>query len=257
MHFFRFIVLVLFMFGTSAYACSCKKFWVEEIANQNNLVLTKLKINQPTILEKIKSIASSTTRHKVEVIENIKGSYTYNYLDVYDNYLDWTCSINLSEKSTIYVVNGFDANGVLTHDADACNLVTEEFSNEVNVYMKTPKVKPMNKDSDRLRFLFQDDYAKIIADVSNLSWDVNGAYIWLLENRRKNVNLYGNNAQSRQMKIQFSCKEKKMNVVTEIQYSELRAKGYIVKYRDYSKNGIYDWLDVNENYAKAMKIVCR
>ena len=86
---------------------------------------------------------------------------------------------------------------------------------------------------------------------------MNGAYIWLLENRRKNVNLYGNNAQSRQMKIQFSCKEKKMNVVTEIQYSELRAKGYIVKYRDYSKNGVYEWLDVNENYAKAMKIVCR
>jgi hypothetical protein len=125
------ISLFFCFFISNSYACSCKKFWVEEIANQNNIVLTKLKIVQPTFLEKLKNIAnlsSPTSRHKVEVLENIKGVYAYDYLDVYDNYLDWTCSVNLSSKDEIYVVNGYDTNGLLTHDADVCNLVTEEFS---------------------------------------------------------------------------------------------------------------------------------
>jgi hypothetical protein len=261
MYLIRLIVLVLLMTSASAYACSCKKFWVEEIANQNNLVLTKLKIVQPTFLEKLKNIAnltSPTSRHKVEVLENIKGVYAYDYLDVYDNFLDWTCSVNLSSKEEIYVVNGYDTNGLLTHDADVCNLVTEEFSREVATYIKDPKVKPMNTDFSRWRFIYKDNVSETNADISNLSWDTNGAYLWLMQNSSKsNVDLFGNSAKSRLMKLQFSCKEKKMNVVTEIDYSEHRAKGYIVKFRNYSKNGIYSWMDVNDNYAKAMKIVCR
>jgi len=98
------------------------------------------------------------------------------------------------------------------------------------------------------------------ADIGNLSWDVNGAYIWLVQEKKGSsvgTDLFGNTAKSRKMQIQFACKDKKFNVVTEIDYSDHKESGYIVKFRNYTKNGIFHWMDVDENYAKAMRIVCR
>jgi len=110
MYLIKFIAffLVWFLTSTSTYACSCKQYRVEDIANQNNRVLTKLKIVHTTLLERltnIRSTSSSPSTYKVEVLENIKGTYPYDYLDVNDRTSEGSCGVDVSKISELYVIN--------------------------------------------------------------------------------------------------------------------------------------------------------
>lgn len=247
MHLYRLIVLVLIMYSTSAYACSCRQSRVEEIANQNNLLLTKIQILQ-----------RSSSTHKVKVLEDIKGNYPYEYIDVNEDVTrNGSCGVTLRENSEIYVVNEV-IDKKTSHDANVCNIVSQKFAESVKSYMKQPKLELQSVDVNKWVRIFNDKSAIGYADSKHIRKDEYGSYIWVLVNKTKIANdNFTDSAKSQKLHLQFACKEKKYNIVAKHEFSEYNANGFVVKSRDYAKYDRYEWLDVDANYAKVMALACK
>ena len=247
MHLFRLIVLVLFMFSTSAYACSCRQSRVEEIANQNNLLLTKIQILQ-----------RSSSTHKVKVLEDIKGNYPYDYIDVNEGVTNnGSCGVTIRENSEIYVVNEV-INKKTSHDANVCNIVSQQFAESVKSYIKQPKLELQSVDVTKWVRIFNDKSAIGYADSQHIRKDEYGSYIWVLVNKTQIPNdNFTDSVKSKKIQLQFACKEMKYNIVAKHEFSEYNANGFVVKSRDYAKYDSYEWLDVDANYAKVMALACK
>ena len=247
MHLFRLIVLVLFMFSTSAYACSCRQSRVEEIANQNNLLLTKIQILQ-----------RSSSTHKVKVLEDIKGNYPYDYIDVNEGVTNnGSCGVTIKENSEIYVVNEV-INKMTSHDANVCNIVSQQFAESVKSYIKQPKLELQSVDVTKWVRIFNDKSAIGYADSQHIRKDEYGSYIWVLVNKTQIPNdNFTDSVKSKKIQLQFACKEMKYNIVAKHEFSDYNANGFVVKSRDYAKYDSYEWLDVGANYAKVMALACK
>ena len=247
MHLFRLIVLVLFMFSTSAYACSCRQSRVEEIANQNNLLLTKIQILQ-----------RSSSTHKVKVLEDIKGNYPYDYIDVNEGVTNnGSCGVTIRENSEIYVVNEV-INKKTSHDANVCNIVSQQFAESVKSYIKQPKLELQSVDVKKWVRIFSDKSAIVYADSKHIRKDEYGSYIWVLVNKTQIPNdNFTDSVKSKKIQLQFACKEMKYNIVAKHEFSDYNANGFVVKSRDYAKYDSYEWLDVGANYAKVMALACK
>ena len=247
MYLIRLIVLVLLMTSASAYACSCKKFWIEDIANQKNLLLTKIQILQ-----------RSSSTHKVKVLEDIKGNYPYDYIDVNEGVTNnGSCGVTIKENSEIYVVNEV-INKKTSHDANVCNIVSQQFAESVKSYIKQPKLELQSVDVTKWVRIFNDKSAIGYADSQNIRKDEYGSYIWVLVNKTQIPNdNFTDSVKSKKIQLQFACKEMKYNIVAKHEFSDYNANGFVVKSRDYAKYDSYEWLDVGANYAKVMALACK
>lgn len=263
MYLIKFIAffLVWFLTSTSTYACSCKLYRVEDIANQNNRVLTKLKIVHTTLLERltnIRSTSSSPSNYKVEVLENIKGTYPYDYLDVNDRTSEGSCGVDVSKISELYVINTTSTDKVTSHVASVCNIVSQKFAESVRSYMKQPRLELQSVDVKKWTRIYEDKTTFTYADSKNIKHDEHGSYIWLLLNAKADSKeVFSESAKSKKINIQFACKEKKFNVVAEHEFSDYNANGFVVSSKNFAKYESYEWLDIDANYTKIMKITCK
>jgi hypothetical protein len=123
------------MFGiSSATACSCSHISTETVAYSSNHSLTKLEIQRPSIFERVlnfKFFSNDIKRIKVKVLEDIKGKYDKNFINVYTKTNIGECGIKIDDGQYVYVINFKSENGDWSNSLSVCNIVNKNFAEAV------------------------------------------------------------------------------------------------------------------------------
>jgi hypothetical protein len=129
-------LFILFMMFdiSSATACSCRHTSTETVAYSSNHSLTKLDILRPSIFERIlkfEIFSDDIKRIKVKVLEDIKGKYEQNFIDVHTKTNIGECGIKLDHGQHVYVINFKNDNGDWSNSINVCNIVNKNFAEAV------------------------------------------------------------------------------------------------------------------------------
>lgn len=127
-------LLILFiMFNiSSATACSCRHISAETVAYSSSHSLTKLEIQRPSIFERLVNIFSDDIKRvKVKGLEEIKGKYEKNFIDVYTKTNIGECGIKIDHEQHVYVINFKNDNGTWSNSLSVCNIVNKNFAEAV------------------------------------------------------------------------------------------------------------------------------
>lgn len=136
----KFSIIVYLMSSTSsAMACSCRYISTETVAYMSNYSLSKLEIKSPSIIERLASFNifnGDIKRVKVKVIEDIKGTYKQEFLDVNINDNIGNCGINIEYGQQVYLINSKNEIGQWSHSVSVCNMVSKDFAATVKAQIK-------------------------------------------------------------------------------------------------------------------------
>lgn len=128
-----FIIFMMFNISSAA-ACSCRHTSTDTVAYSSNHSLTKLKIQRPSMFERVlnlKNFSDDIQRFKVIVIEDIKGRYEQNFIDVYTKTNIEECGIKIDHGQHVYVINFKNDNGDWSNSISVCNIVNKNFAEAV------------------------------------------------------------------------------------------------------------------------------
>ena len=128
-----FIIFMMFNIS-SATACSCRHTSTETVAYSSSHSLTKLEIQRQSIFERVlnfKIFSDDIKRVKVKVLEEIKGKYEENFIDVYTKTNIGECGIKIDHGQHVYVINFKNDNGDWSNSLSVCNIVNKNFAEAV------------------------------------------------------------------------------------------------------------------------------
>jgi hypothetical protein len=118
----------------SAFACSCKQNNIDEVAHSKDIVLTKLKVNSPSITERVRSYFEKPTYSKsysITVLEDYKGSFTASNITASTMDGETDCSRRVSYGETLYIIAHKNSEGYISNEVNVCNITSEKFAEEV------------------------------------------------------------------------------------------------------------------------------
>jgi hypothetical protein len=127
-------LLLILMQTSSAFACSCRQRNIDEVVDSKDIVLTKLKVNSPSVTERVRSFFEKPTFSKsysITVLEDYKGTFTaYNITaSTIDGETD--CSRRVSYGETLYIIAYKNSEGYTSTEVNVCNIASEKFAEEV------------------------------------------------------------------------------------------------------------------------------
>ena len=255
MHKVIFFLFIFFVVASiSAFACSCNKNNVESVAHKSDLVLTKLKVSTPAIIERARSLLSSVGRsriYSVQVIENYKEAFTANTINVdTDNVGSGGCGVAISYGETLNVVAYKDSDGITSNGVGICNIVSDEFVEKVRQEIKNPDEAYKSAETSSWLQFHKSNAQTFYADTKHVTKDEYGSYIWVL------LNDTSANVKSQKTRLQISCKEKMFSVNHEVSFSGYNANGKVLNASNFGRGEQYHWLPTTNMYSKLFKYTC-
>lgn len=248
-------ILFLMFCASSVMACSCKRTSTETVAYLSNYNLTKLEIQSPTLLERIaafKTSRSDSNRLKVKVVENIKGTYEYNFVDVETNIDGGGCGVKIDYGQQVYAINFKDKNGAWSHSISVCNTVSEKFAEIVKDNIKNPSSDYKSVDKKNWSLLSTNRTQSFYADTAHVTKDELGSKIWLLMNDSDTKAV----VKSKKILVHIACHRKLYSHSHEIHFSEANARGEPLFTSHDGSTEQFLWNDITVQYEKLLRYVC-
>jgi hypothetical protein len=247
-----FIGIALFA-STNTFACSCPDIHVEHVAYMERFGLSKIKVNDVSLLEKARSYFKKkeyTRTYSVTVLEDIKGKFISNSIKINGFIGDGSCGKEVSFGEELFVITYKDDIRTSLTDVAVCNTRNEVFAEEVKAELKSPSSLYNSVETLDWTLINKASNHSLYADTKNVTKDDYGSYIWLLRN--------GGLAdfKSQKSKIQIACKEKMFSVSHEIGFSGYSANGNVVLTQNYQAMSRYKWNPLTAEYAKLLKFAC-
>lgn len=244
---------ITFFASASAFACSCTDIHVEHVAYMERFGLSKIKVNDVSLLDKTRSYFKKkehTRTYSVKVLEDVKGKFISNSIKI-DGFLgDGSCGMEVGYGEELFVITYKDDKKTSLTDVGVCNTVSESFAEKVKAELKSPNTLYNSVETSDWTLINKASNHSLYADTKNVTKDEYGSYIWLLRNGGLT------NFKSHKSKIQISCKEKMFTVSHEIGFSEYNAKGDVVLTHNYQVHNRYKWNPITTEYAKLLKFTC-
>ena len=247
------IFLSISLYSSIAWACSCKQNNIDEVAHLKDIVLTKLKVNSPTFIERMRSYFEKSTYlklYKVTVLENYKGTFTASDITTLTIDGETDCSRRVTYGEIIYIIAHKNKEGYTSNEVNACNMTSEKFAEAVKKEHTNPSDAFKSVDISDWIQLNKTSTQSFYADTKNVTKDAYGVYIWTL------INDSSAKYKSQKIQVKISCKEKKFSVSHEIGFSDLNASGDVLMTTLHAKMNSYRWLPINESYTKLLKYTC-
>jgi hypothetical protein len=131
----RFAISVcISLLASSAWGCSCRQKNIDEVANSNDIVLTKLRVNSPSLTERVRSFFEKPTFSKsysITVLEDYKGTFTASNITASTMDGETDCSRRVSYGETLYIIAHKNSEGYTSNEVNVCNIASEKFAEEV------------------------------------------------------------------------------------------------------------------------------
>ncbi len=127
-------LISLFLLSSSAFACSCKQNNIGEVAHSKDIVLTKLKINSPSLTERVRSFFEKPNYSKsysVTVLEDYKGAFTSSKITASTMNGETDCSRRVAYGETLFLIAYKNSEGFTSNEVNACNTTSEKFADAV------------------------------------------------------------------------------------------------------------------------------
>lgn len=247
------ISVCISLLASSAWACSCRDKNVGEVAHSKDIVLTKLRINYPSLTERVFSFFEKPTNAKsygITVLEDFKGAFTASNItaSTFDGETD--CSRRVKYGETLYVIAHKSSEGYTSNEVSVCNVTSEKFAEEVKKERANPSIEYKSVDTSDWTQLLKTETQSFFADKNNVTKDAYGSYIWVLMNDSSAKY----KSQKRQLKI--ACKEKMFSASHDIGFSEFNASGDVMMTSPYARMNLYKWSPLTDFYSKLVKYTC-
>jgi len=246
----RFTISVcISLLASSAWACSCGEQNVDEVTHSKNIGLTKLKVNAPSITERVLSffeIPTYSKSYSITVLEDYKGAFTASNITASTMGGETDCSRRVIYGETLFLITHKNKEGVTSNEVNICNTTSNNFAESVKKELDNPSDAYKSVDISKWTQLSKSSTQSFYADTKNMTIDAYGPYIWILMNDKSTK------YKSQKTQIKISCKEKMYIVLSELMFSEFNANGDI----EFSKNFEQKWLPLNNLYSKLLKLTC-
>ena len=246
----RFTISVcISLLASSAWACSCEMRNIDEVAHSKGISLTKLKVNSPSITERVRSffeIPTYSKSYSITVLEDYKGAFTASNITASTMDGETDCSRRVSYGETLYIITHNSSEGYPSNRVSVCNTTSEQFAVAVKKEHENPSDANKSVDISKWTQLSNTSTQSFYADTKNVTKDAHGSYIWILMNDKSTK------YKSQKTQIKISCKEKMYIVLSELMFSEFNANGDI----GFTKNYERKWLPLDNFYSKLMKFTC-
>ena len=246
----RFTISVcISLLASSAWACSCGEQNVDEVTHSKNIGLTKLKVNAPSITERVLSffeIPTYSKSYSITVLEDYKGAFTASNITASTMDGETDCSRRVSYGEILYIITHNSSENYPSNRVSVCNTTSEQFAAAVKKEHENPSDAYKSVDVSKWTQLSKSSIQSFYADTKNVTKDVHGSYIWILMNDKSTK------YKSHKTQIKISCKEKMYIVLSELMFSEFNANGEI----EFAKNYEQKWVPLDNFYSKLMKFTC-
>lgn len=243
----------LLTFSSTALACTCRDKNVGEVVYSKDIVLTKLRINSPSITERVRSYFAKPTYSKsygITVLENYKGTFNSSSITASTIDGETDCSRRVTYGETLFLIAYKNSEGYTSNEVNACNTTSEKFSEAVKKELANPSDAYKSVDTfDWMQFK-KTETQTFYADIKNVTKDEYGSYIWVL------MNASGLNYKSQKFKIQISCKEKMYLASHDVFFSELNANGDVLRMSPDLLMSSNKWLPMNDLYSRLLQYTC-
>jgi hypothetical protein len=241
------------MVSSSVWACSCRDKSVGEVAHSKDIILTKLRINYPSLAELIRSYFDKPTYSKsysVTVLKNYKG--TFNGTNITASTVDGEtdCSRRVSYGETLLLIVYTNSEKFKFNDVNVCTITSEKFAEEVQKENASPSFEYKPVDTSDWIQIHKSATQSFYADTKNVTKDVYGSYIWML------MNDSAMNNKSHKYKVQIACKEKMYFASHDVVFSKQNANGDVLRGSADATMNSKKWLPLNDLYSKLLKYAC-
>lgn len=250
----RFAISVcISLLASSAWACSCRDKNVGEVAHSKDIVLTKLRINYPSLTERMFSFFEKPTNAKsysITVLEEFKGAFTASNItaSTFDGETD--CSKRVKYGETLYVIAHKNSEGYTSNEVGVCNVTSEKFAEEVKKERTNPSIEYKSVDTSDWTQIYKSATQSFYADTKNVTKDAYGSYIWMLMNESALSH------KSHKFRVQISCKEKMYFSSHDVFFSKPNANGDVLRVSADETMNSRKWLPLNDLYSKLVKYTC-
>jgi hypothetical protein len=122
------------LLASSAWACSCKQSTIDEVVDSKDIVLTKLRVNSPSLTERVRSFFEKPTYSKsynITVLEDYKGAFTASTIKASTIDGETDCSRRVSFGEILYIIAYKNSEGYTSNEVNVCNIASEKFAEEV------------------------------------------------------------------------------------------------------------------------------
>lgn len=257
------LTIALCVAVSNSYACSCRNSSVAYIGEfYSNIVM--LKVRQPTLKEHFSQIFETkkanqdkTKKYKVEVLENIKGNFDFDYVETYAHE-DGNCGVDVKHGDTLYVTY---LKAPTRPYLSICNstsaLVANDFLTRVRTYIKSNKESQKPLVLSEFTTAYNDKETHGLVNYKTKIVEDKYVTLWLLTNFKKNKEEQDYKSIKTQVKI--SCEHKKYNINSIYYYAEFNATGKLVDIAENEAEEFYEWKDIAKGFplASVMKQVCK
>lgn len=128
------VLLINTAFASNAFACSCRPSNIDEVVESKDIILTKLRINSPSLTERVRSFFEKPTFSKsynITVLEDYKGTFTASKITATTIDGETDCSRRVSYGETLYIIAYKNSEGYTSNEVNVCNIASEKFAEEV------------------------------------------------------------------------------------------------------------------------------
>jgi hypothetical protein len=247
-----FLMFIFLCWNSFASACSCGKKSAETIAHTDGIVLTKLKISTPSIIERLRLFALSSNHERiysVEVIENYKGEFISKNIRVNANVDGGACGFSLVYGDILNIVAQKNGDDLISNYVGVCNIVSDEFVEMTTKEIKNPSKAYNSVEVSSWKQFYSSGLQTFYADTKRITKNNYGSYIWILMNDSSTL-------KSQKTRLHILCREKVFSIDHEVGFSEFDAKGKILTANNFGKQGQYEWLSLTDIYSKLLKYTC-
>lgn len=247
------ITACISLLATSAWACSCKQNSIGEVAHSKDIVLTKLRVNSPSLTERVRSFFEKPTYSKtysITVLEDYKGAFTASNITASTMNGETDCSRRVSYGETLYIIAYKNSEGYTSNEVSVCNTTSEKFAEAVKNEFANPSYAYKSVDTSDWTQLLKTETQSFYADTKNVTKDAYGSYIWVLMNDSALKH------KSHKFQIQISCKEKMYLASHDVMFSESNANGDMLRVSSDLTANSNKWLPLTDLYSKLVKYTC-
>lgn len=237
----------------AASACTCSQIGFENLVLDKRLSLAKIVVVPSTLTQRIESLLDlfkAETTYEVKVVEVITGRYDATAIKVRSSGSN-DCGVDLRHGESYYHRASPTAAGGDTY-ASVCNLVNEEYVQQVKAYKRRPKPELSPVPPGSWTEIFRSAKQTVHADHLSVTSDSYGHYIWILRNLADDGRV-----KSQKEQLQIACNERQYNVVSRHEFSGMDASGDAISSVNLSERGHYQWLSMKPDIDGLFSVVCK
>ena len=236
----------------AASACTCSQIGFENLVLDKRLSLAKIVVVPPTLTPRspfLLDLFKAERTYAIKVVEVITGRYDATAIKVRSSGSN-DCGVELLHGETYYHRASPTAAGGDTY-ASVCNLVNEEYVQQVKAYKRRPKPELSPVPPGSWTEIFRRAKQTVHADFRSVTRDSSGHYVWILRNLADDGRV-----KSEKEQLQIACKERQYNVVSRHEFSGMDASGDPISSVNLGERGHYQWLSMKPDIDGLFPVIC-